>query len=134
MHINHNMGFIKEPKRDWIFVILILILILALSTMAEVKAQDFYHQLNAYRKAHGRRELNIDPTLETQSLQQLHKIKKIGLVHGSTKGIIGEVIAKNCDLECWIKSKPHRNILLSRKATRIGFKSVDGIAVARLSD
>ena len=118
----------------------ILIICLTLISGA-VFSQDFYSDLNKYRKSRLMPALSIDSTLENEAETHVNKI--ITVYHGSLRhgtmnekshNFKAEVLAKNCDLVAWLNHKSHRKILLSRRAKKIGFVKIDGIACARLSD
>lgn len=125
-----NFTYRVMTRKQYTLVAAIILLVVAFS--GRCSAQTFYEQLNQYRVSKNLKPLRVDTTLEEESAHTITSHK--GLVHGSSKNIIGEVLAKNCDLDCWLESKSHKKILLSRKATRIGFVKIGNIACARLSD
>jgi len=110
---------------------------------ANLSAQNFYSELNEYRKRHFLRPLEVDSMLEIESKIQINKIINRwhgGLVHGSVNDknhkFKTEVLNKNCesDLICWLESPPHKKAILSRKARKIGYAKINNIACARLTD
>lgn len=123
-------------------LLLLAIIVFALMAAKSVHAQDFYSDLNAVRRKHLLPALQIDSSLVSESIQQINKIQtkwKGCLMHGSMKLQKGhkfkaEVLAKYSDLEIWLHKGEHRKIILSRKARKIGFAKIDGIACARLTD
>lgn len=120
-------------KKDGLFLLAVTILIILLAVISS-QGQSFYQELNAFRKAHALPALKVDSTLEIEAARRVMIIydNNSVLSHGDASDIIGEVIAKNCDLQCWLESPAHRRILLSRRARRIGFYQFNGIACARL--
>lgn len=117
----------------------ILIILTLASTVSF--SQDFYSDLNKYRASRFMRPLSIDTSLEIESRTHINKIIHVykgslrhGAMNNKSHNFKAEVLAKNCDLNAWLNHKPHRKILLSRKARKIGFVKIDGIACARLSD
>lgn len=122
-------------RKDWTLIIAIIMLVLIMASIRS-QAQNFYSDLNEYRKAHFLKPLKIDSALEVESMIRVNKIIKNNraLSHGSVKDIVGEVVAKNCDsdLQCWLDSPGHKKIILSRKARRIGYVKIDGISCARV--
>lgn len=120
-----------------------LVMAIIILTSAKVGAQDFYVQLNEYRKSHFLRALEIDTMLEKEASARVDKINTVyrgALRHGNVKPPKGhkfksEVLAKGDeDLEGWLRHVPHRKIILNRKARKIGFIRKGEIACARLSD
>lgn len=123
-------------RKDWVLLITFVALCLIVMSIG-ANGQDFYTRLNECRKARLLKPLVIDTALETQSTNRIEIIKiryQGALVHGRCAAGQSEVLAKNCDLDCWLESPGHKKILLNRKARRIGFVMVDGIACARLEE
>jgi len=119
------------------------VMAIAVLTSAQVGAQDFYVKLNEYRRSHLLRELEIDTVLEKEASARVDKIVTVyhgALRHGNVTPPKGnkfkaEVLSKGDeDLSIWLRHPPHREIILNRKARKIGFVKKGEIACARLSD
>lgn len=124
-------------KKDITLLIAIVMLMICLMSMG-AQSQDFYSQINAYRKSVHLKPLIIDEVLEKESSATINKINtrhKCSLVHSRVRYGQMEVLAKNCDndLQCWLGSKEHKKILLDKRARRIGYVRNNDIACARLT-
>lgn len=124
-------------------ILFLIALIIGMMMLNAAYSQDFYSELNAIRRKHFLRELQVDSSLVKESDAQINKIQnkyRGSLIHGSENDtnhkFKGEVLAKYCDsdLTCWMESPDHRRIILSRKAKKIGYAKINDIACARLTD
>jgi uncharacterized protein YkwD len=128
----------NEPMypKDWILIIALLLIIL-LTTVAKSQNQSsFYQQLNEYRVLHKLPPLKVSDRLARRSLRWARVMSsRAGCFHG-TNGLDGMEVVASGDtdsvLQLWLHSKQHRQILLSPKATMIGFAIYRKKYVAKL--
>lgn len=119
------------------FKVVIAALILSTSTICAAQSQkdEFYRNLNSIRRSRLKCNIIADTVLEKEASEYLDRMLRIyngKLVHD--KFTTRYEVITSCDnaLNCWIDSKPHRKILLSRKVKKIGVAFIDGYALARL--
>lgn len=93
-----------------------------------------YDRLNEIRKEHGLKPLSQSSALELKAgrwLKKMH-VKYYSLTHDRASKEAELLTDCRDPLTCWMRSKAHRNILLSRDYKRIGIVLVEGDWCARL--
>ena len=96
--------------------------------------QRLYERVNEIRKQHGLKPLSRSSVLELKSgrwLKKMH-VKYYGLVHDRASKEAELLTDCRDPLTCWMRSKAHRKILLSKDYTKIGIVLVEGDWCARL--
>jgi hypothetical protein len=103
-----------------------------------VFGQTLLDQVNDFRSKQltAPTNLKLDKSLCRGSKRHVKKMIKAGgkLFHDYT--VNQYEVVTNCDdpLNCFINSKPHRKILLTKGLVRIGYYSEGGITCIRLDD
>lgn len=120
-------------------IIYIVIVILFFYAMAHAQTnyqvyQEAYDQVNEFREENGLPPLMRSGVLELKAghwLTEMHA-KYPGLVHDRASKEAELLTDCKQPITCWIESKAHRQILLSRDYERIGIVLVEGDWCARL--
>lgn len=133
MPYKNENEFVRGQK---IKIVLIIVMLL-LSAMASAQVPTnttVYEQINQIRKARGLEPLTVSTVLELKGAKWLKKMheKSDGLFH-DMHSREAELLT-DCDdpVMCWMRSKAHRKILLSKEYTKIGIVLVEGDWCARL--
>lgn len=93
-----------------------------------------YDRLNEIRKEHGLKPLSQSSVLELKAgrwLKKMHE-KYYSLTHDRASKEAELLTDCRDPLTCWMRSKVHRKILLSKDYTKIGIVLVEGDWCARL--
>jgi uncharacterized protein YkwD len=111
---------------------LAILIITAISFTAFAQSPDFYAALNKIRSEKGLPELKQSKALSIGSLVWLKKIKDKRLAHDYSHNNYEVITDDPKALAAFMNSPGHRNILLTKKATRIGVAFYKGRCCARL--
>lgn len=127
--------FVRGQKMK--IILIIIMLLLAAIARAQTNHQVFqatYDQVNALRKQKGLPPLTRSGVLELKAGRWLNKMheKYDGLIHDRASKEAELLTDCSSPVYCWINSKPHRRILLSKDYTKIGIVLVGRDWCARL--
>lgn len=136
------MGMPYKNEDDFVMgqkikiILIIVMLLLAWAANAQVaETTTIYDRINQIRKEHGLEPFMPSSVLELKAERWLRKMhdKSDGLFHDASSR--EAELLTDCDdpVLCWMQSKPHRNILLSKDYTKIGIVLVEGDWCARLN-
>lgn len=133
MPYKNENEFVRGQKIK--IVLIIVMLLLAAMASAQVPTNTtVYEQINQIRKARGLEPLTVSTVLELKGAKWLKKMheKSDGLFH-DMHSHEAELLT-DCDdpVMCWMRSRPHRSVLLSKRYKRIGIVYLDGDWCARI--
>lgn len=127
--------FVRGQKMK--IILIIIMLLLAAIARAQTNHQVFqsaYDQVNQIRKEKGLPPLMRSGVLELKAGRWLNKMHEThsSLTHDRTSKEAELLTDCANPVKCWMESKPHKQILLSKDYTKIGIVLVEGDWCARL--
>lgn len=114
----------------------ILLFLITLTVNAQIHDSParYYHRINEIRSEHRLKPLMVSRELELKATRWLDKMHvKFYDLHHDPYAKEAELLTNSSDpVTAWMRSKKHREILLSKKYKKIGIVNVEGDWCARL--